>query len=84
MNRVVQAGSASFGSIVGGSNPLERQRCAEEVAKRNVSGHILISFALAFLFVQFFGASVYAIIMICKHIRDFQLAPVPLLLLVYS
>ncbi|XP_044511231.1 queuine tRNA-ribosyltransferase accessory subunit 2-like isoform X1 [Mangifera indica] len=32
------AGGAVFGSIVGGSNVEERQRCAQEVAMRNVSG----------------------------------------------
>ncbi|XP_052202465.1 uncharacterized protein LOC127808121 isoform X3 [Diospyros lotus] len=32
-------GGAIFGAIVGGSSVEERQRCAQEVAKRNVSGY---------------------------------------------
>ncbi|KAK3027699.1 hypothetical protein RJ639_041409 [Escallonia herrerae] len=32
-------GGAVFGSIVGGSSVEERQRCAQEVARRNVSGY---------------------------------------------
>lgn len=34
----IQTGGAVFGSIVGGSKIDERKRCAQEVAKRNVSG----------------------------------------------
>ncbi|TXG48852.1 hypothetical protein EZV62_024727 [Acer yangbiense] len=41
------AGGAVFGSIVGGSNIEERQRCAQEVAKRNVSGYWIGGFGLA-------------------------------------
>ncbi|KAL6578208.1 hypothetical protein OROMI_010536 [Orobanche minor] len=39
-------GGAVFGSIVGGSKIAERKRCAEEVAKRNVSGFCLAGFGL--------------------------------------
>ncbi|KAE9595267.1 hypothetical protein Lal_00018903 [Lupinus albus] len=35
-----------FGAIVGGSNLEERRRCAEEVAKRNVSGYWIGGFGL--------------------------------------
>lgn len=34
----IQIGGAAFGSIVGGSKIDERKRCAQEVAKRDVSG----------------------------------------------
>ncbi|XP_031262974.1 queuine tRNA-ribosyltransferase accessory subunit 2-like [Pistacia vera] len=40
------AGGAVFGSIVGGSNIEERQRCAQEVAVRNVSGYWIGGFGL--------------------------------------
>ncbi|KAL9668166.1 hypothetical protein QQ045_002541 [Rhodiola kirilowii] len=40
------AGTASFGAIVGGSNVFERQRCAQEVAKRNVSGYWIGGFGI--------------------------------------
>ncbi|KAL5778738.1 hypothetical protein ACOSQ2_009475 [Xanthoceras sorbifolium] len=40
------AGGAVFGSIVGGSNVEERQQCAQEVAKRNVSGYWIGGFGL--------------------------------------
>ncbi|CAA0838739.1 Unknown protein [Striga hermonthica] len=39
-------GGAVFGSIVGGCNIEERKRCAQEVAKRNVSGFYLGGFGL--------------------------------------
>ncbi|VFQ83981.1 unnamed protein product [Cuscuta campestris] len=39
-------GSTVFGSIVGGSSIEERQRCAQEVAKRNVSGYWIGGFGL--------------------------------------
>ncbi|GER34207.1 queuine tRNA-ribosyltransferase [Striga asiatica] len=39
-------GGAVFGSIVGGSNIEERKRCAQEVAKRNVSGFYLGGFGV--------------------------------------
>ncbi|KAK4859289.1 hypothetical protein QYF36_002822 [Acer negundo] len=41
------AGGTDFGSIVGGSIIEERQRCAQEVAKRNVSGYWIGGFGLA-------------------------------------
>ncbi|KAI3807097.1 hypothetical protein L1987_23019 [Smallanthus sonchifolius] len=37
---------ALFGSIVGGCSVEERQRCAQEVAKRNVSGYYIDGFGL--------------------------------------
>lgn len=37
---------ALFGSIVGGCSVEERQRCAQEVAKRNVSGYYIGGFGL--------------------------------------
>uniref|UniRef100_A0A2N9J1G6 Queuine tRNA-ribosyltransferase accessory subunit 2 n=1 Tax=Fagus sylvatica TaxID=28930 RepID=A0A2N9J1G6_FAGSY len=40
------AGGAVFGAIVGGSNVEERHRCAQEVAKRNVSGYWIGGFGL--------------------------------------
>ncbi|KAK7843145.1 uncharacterized protein LOC112006576 [Quercus suber] len=40
------AGGAVFGAIVGGSNVEERRRCAQEVAKRNVSGYWIGGFGL--------------------------------------
>ncbi|KAJ0086047.1 hypothetical protein Patl1_07620 [Pistacia atlantica] len=40
------AGGAVFGSIVGGSTIEERQRCAQEVAVRNVSGYWIGGFGL--------------------------------------
>ncbi|KAI9084691.1 hypothetical protein K1719_033335 [Acacia pycnantha] len=40
------AGGCAFGTIVGGSNLEERKRCAEEVAKRNVSGYWIGGFGL--------------------------------------
>ncbi|KAI3459899.1 hypothetical protein Pfo_016562 [Paulownia fortunei] len=39
-------GGAVFGSIVGGSKIDERKRCAQEVAKRNVSGFFIGGFGL--------------------------------------
>ncbi|KAL0366546.1 UNVERIFIED_CONTAM: Queuine tRNA-ribosyltransferase accessory subunit [Sesamum radiatum] len=39
-------GGAVFGSIVGGSKIEERKRCAQEVAKRNVSGFCIGGFGL--------------------------------------
>uniref|UniRef100_A0A7N0U7I0 Queuine tRNA-ribosyltransferase accessory subunit 2 n=1 Tax=Kalanchoe fedtschenkoi TaxID=63787 RepID=A0A7N0U7I0_KALFE len=39
-------GTAGFGAIVGGWDALERQRCAQEVAKRNVSGYWIGGFGL--------------------------------------
>ncbi|XP_028063633.1 queuine tRNA-ribosyltransferase accessory subunit 2-like isoform X2 [Camellia sinensis] len=39
-------GGAVFGAIVGGSSVEERRRCAQEVAKRNVSGYWLGGFGL--------------------------------------
>ncbi|KAL8487179.1 hypothetical protein ACS0TY_023734 [Phlomoides rotata] len=39
-------GGAVFGSIVGGSKIDERKRCAQEVAKRNVSGFCIGGFGL--------------------------------------
>ncbi|KAG8375846.1 hypothetical protein BUALT_Bualt09G0001600 [Buddleja alternifolia] len=39
-------GGAVFGSIVGGSKIEERKRCAQEVAKRNVSGFCISGFGL--------------------------------------
>lgn len=39
-------GGAVFGSIVGGSSTEERQRCAQEVARRNVSGYWIGGFGL--------------------------------------
>ncbi|CBI31361.3 unnamed protein product, partial [Vitis vinifera] len=40
------AGGAVFGAIVGGANVEERQRCAQEVAGRNVSGYWIGGFGL--------------------------------------
>ncbi|KAI9084706.1 hypothetical protein K1719_033350 [Acacia pycnantha] len=40
------AGGCAFGTIVGGSNLEERKCCAEEVAKRNVSGYGIGGFGL--------------------------------------
>lgn len=40
------AGGTVFGSIVGGSNVEERERCAQEVAERNVSGYWIGGFGL--------------------------------------
>ncbi|KAE8022301.1 hypothetical protein FH972_008111 [Carpinus fangiana] len=40
------AGGAVFGAIVGGSSIEERQRCAQEVAGRNVSGYWIGGFGL--------------------------------------
>ncbi|GMN45391.1 hypothetical protein TIFTF001_014578 [Ficus carica] len=40
------AGGAVFGSIVGGSNVDERERCAREVTMRNVSGYWIGGFGL--------------------------------------
>lgn len=40
------AGGAVFGAIVGGSSKDERQRCAQEVARRNVSGYWIGGFGL--------------------------------------
>ncbi|KAK6246663.1 hypothetical protein QUC31_001292 [Theobroma cacao] len=40
------AGGAVFGAIVGGSSLEERQRCAQEVARRNVSGYWVGGFGL--------------------------------------
>ncbi|KAB1210932.1 Queuine tRNA-ribosyltransferase subunit QTRTD1 [Morella rubra] len=40
------AGGAVFGAIVGGSSMEERQRCAQEVARRNVSGFWIGGFGL--------------------------------------
>ncbi|KAF8028009.1 hypothetical protein BT93_E0808 [Corymbia citriodora subsp. variegata] len=39
-------GGDIFGSIVGGANVQQRQRCAEEVVKRNVSGYWIGGFGL--------------------------------------
>ncbi|XP_022718358.1 queuine tRNA-ribosyltransferase accessory subunit 2-like isoform X1 [Durio zibethinus] len=39
-------GGAVFGAIVGGSSLEERQRCAQEVARRNVSGYWVGGFGL--------------------------------------
>ncbi|PIA47135.1 hypothetical protein AQUCO_01400084v1 [Aquilegia coerulea] len=39
-------GIFAFGAIVGGSNMEERKRCAQEVAKRNVSGYWIGGFGL--------------------------------------
>lgn len=39
-------GGDIFGSIVGGANLQQRQRCAEEVAKRNLSGYLIGGFGL--------------------------------------
>ncbi|XP_019195906.1 PREDICTED: queuine tRNA-ribosyltransferase accessory subunit 2-like [Ipomoea nil] len=39
-------GATAFGSIVGGSSIEERRRCAQEVAKRNVSGYWIGGFGL--------------------------------------
>lgn len=39
-------GGAVFGSIVGGSSIEERQRCAQEIARRNVSGYLIGGFGL--------------------------------------
>lgn len=36
----MKTGGAVFGAIVGGNDVEERQRCAAEVIKRNVSGSI--------------------------------------------
>lgn len=41
-----QAGGPVFGSIVGGSSVNERERCAQEVASRNVSGYWIGGFGL--------------------------------------
>ncbi|XP_059449695.1 uncharacterized protein LOC132180771 [Corylus avellana] len=43
------AGGAVFGAIVGGSSIEERQRCAQEVAGRNVSGFSIFSINLSYL-----------------------------------
>lgn len=45
-NVVTNTGGAVFGSIVGGSKIEERKRCAQEVAKRNVSGFCIGGFGL--------------------------------------
>ncbi|PIN11286.1 Queuine-tRNA ribosyltransferase [Handroanthus impetiginosus] len=45
-NYATTTGGAVFGSIVGGSKIEERKRCAEEVAKRNVSGFCIGGFGL--------------------------------------
>lgn len=42
----IGAGGSVFGSIVGGSDIEERKRCAEEVARRNVSGFWIGGFGL--------------------------------------
>lgn len=39
----MKTGGAIFGAIVGGNDMEERQRCALEVVKRNVSGSITFS-----------------------------------------
>lgn len=44
--RLSVTGGAVFGSIVGGSSVEERHRCAQEVAKRNVSGYWIGGFGL--------------------------------------
>ncbi|KAL5559841.1 hypothetical protein UlMin_036052 [Ulmus minor] len=41
-----QAGGAVFGSIVGGTDVEERERCAQEAAMRNVSGYYIGGFGL--------------------------------------
>ncbi|CAI9108225.1 OLC1v1007779C1 [Oldenlandia corymbosa var. corymbosa] len=41
-----KTGVTVFGSIVGGSRVEERQRCAQEVVKRNVSGYFIGGFGL--------------------------------------
>ncbi|XP_021288328.1 queuine tRNA-ribosyltransferase accessory subunit 2-like [Herrania umbratica] len=41
-----KTGGAVFGAIVGGSSLEERQRCAQEVARRNVSGYWIGGFGL--------------------------------------
>ncbi|KAK4421871.1 Queuine tRNA-ribosyltransferase accessory subunit [Sesamum alatum] len=45
-NVAANAGGAVFGSIVGGSKIEERKRCAQEVAKRDVSGFCIGGFGL--------------------------------------
>lgn len=40
----MKTGGAVFGAIVGGNDLEERQRCAVEVVKRNVSGSLTCSF----------------------------------------
>lgn len=40
------ASGAIFGAIVGGSDALERERCAEEVVKRDISGYWIGGFGL--------------------------------------
>ncbi|PON59750.1 tRNA-guanine(15) transglycosylase-like [Trema orientale] len=40
------AGGAVIGSIVGGSNVEERERCAQEVSQRSVSGYLIGGFGL--------------------------------------
>ncbi|KAF4373171.1 hypothetical protein CsatB_008525 [Cannabis sativa] len=40
------AGGAILGSIVGGSDVEERERCAQEVARRSVSGYLIGGFGL--------------------------------------
>lgn len=40
--KIQSGGDAILGAIVGGSSLEERSRCAKEVAKRNVSGYLMI------------------------------------------
>ncbi|XP_047329772.1 queuine tRNA-ribosyltransferase accessory subunit 2-like [Impatiens glandulifera] len=44
--KISSTGGAVFGTIVGGCSVKERQRCAEEVAMRNVSGYWIGGFGL--------------------------------------